>query len=200
MTQDLHRFANLSYVGQFAAKKGLTIPEIIEVIAFDRDDVIKELMEGPFRRKPSLGNKFGCVSRFSNGDWPIFYAAVGRETAQEESVYHYARKAAGNMAARAVHYSIVRSTFSGDIMNFCLKSKDWPDLTSNDYTFCNKLGWEAQNEGLDGFRSPSARHEGGTTAPVFKAETLSGPVIEATATLRFDATGKTIAEIIDHSP
>ncbi|MGZ9082584.1 MAG: hypothetical protein ACXW3U_10780 [Rhodoplanes sp.] len=72
VTKDVHRFANLSHLAVFAKKKGLTIKEIIDVIAFDRGDVIKELIEGPFQRKQLFGNKFGLKSRFSDGDWPCF--------------------------------------------------------------------------------------------------------------------------------
>jgi RES domain len=187
ITQDVHRFANVSRVAAWAAKEGLTIDEVTEVIAFARDDVTKELMEGPFQRKPFFGNNFGPHTRFSNGEWPVFYTAVGHATAEREATYHYGRKAAGDAAARrAVHYSIVRMTFSGDIMDLRPMIGEWPDLISNDYTFCNGLGHEAHAGRVGGFLSPSARNPGGTTVPAFMSETLSHPAIEATATLTFD--------------
>ncbi len=187
VTKDVHRFANLSHLAVFANKKGLTINEIIDVIAFDRGDVTKELIEGPFQRKQLFGNKFGPKSRFSNGDWPVFYAAIGRTTAKRESAHHYGRKAAGDRKAqRAVHYSIVRCRFSGDVVDLQPKLPDWPDLVSDDYTFCNGLGKEAHDRGLGGFLSSSARNSGGTTVPAFLAGTISDPQIEATARLAFD--------------
>lgn len=85
--KDVHRLANLSHSAHLATKKSLTMEEVTEVIRFERDDVIKELMEGPFKRKLVFGNKFGPVSRFSNGEWPVFYAAIGRTTAEKESTY-----------------------------------------------------------------------------------------------------------------
>ena len=88
LTKDVHRFANLSHLALFANKKGLTIKEITDVIAFDRGDVTKELIDGSFQRKQLFGNKFGPKSRFSNGDWPVFYAAIGRTTAKRESAHH----------------------------------------------------------------------------------------------------------------
>jgi hypothetical protein len=196
ISHDVHRFANLSHIGAFAEKKGLTMDEVIEVIRYERDDVIKELMDGPFERKPRLGNKFGTVTRFSDGEWPVFYAAVGRTTAQKESFHHYGKKAAG--ARRAVYYSIVRCRFSGEIMDLRPQLPDWTKLISNDYTFCNSLGREANDRGLGGFLSPSAQHEGGTTAPTFIRRTLSGPEIEATARLTFDAgsVGVEISEVL----
>jgi hypothetical protein len=144
VTKDVHRFANLSHLAVFAKKKGLTIKEIIDVIAFDRGDVTKELIEGPFQRKQLFGNKF-------------------------------------------VHYSVVRCRFSGDVVDLRPKLAEWPELISDDdYTFCNGLGKEANDGGLGGFLSPSARNFGGTTVPAFLPWTISHPQIEATARLAFD--------------
>ena len=194
---DVHRFANLTHLAVFARSKGLTIEQITDVIAFNREDVTKELMEGPFERKSALGNKFGTVSRFSDGEWPVFYAAIGRTTAEMESVYHYGRKAAGDEAARRpVHYSVVRCSFSGEIIDLRPKLDDWPALISDDYDFCNGLGKEAHRDGLDGFFSPSARNEDGTTVPAFSSKTLSSPTIEATAKLTFKD-GQTHTEFLE---
>lgn len=55
-----------------------------------------------------------------------------------------------------------------------LRSKlaEWPDLTHDtNYTFCNKLGEEARETGIDGLLTPSARHEG-TNLPVFNRSSL----------------------------
>jgi hypothetical protein len=195
VTQDVHRFANLTYVRAFAAKKGLTIEEVTDVIAFARDDVAAELIKGPFQRKPCLQNRFGRASRFSDGEWPVFYAAIGRKTAEKESTFHYGRKAAGDgTAKRPVHYSIVRCRFSGEIVHLIPKLEHWPDLISDNYTFCNSLGKEGYDGGMGGFLAPSARNAGGTTVPAFIEETISDPVIEAAAKLTFDE-GKTVMEV-----
>lgn len=132
-----------------------------------------------------MGNKFGRASRFSNGDWPVFYAAIGRTTAKEESIHHYGRQAAGQHATRPVHYSVVRCRFSGEIVDLTPKLAVWPNLISNNYTFCNRLGREAHDGALGGFLAPSARDAGGTTVPAFIEGTISNPVIEAAETLTF---------------
>jgi hypothetical protein len=197
VVQAVHRFANLSHVSQLAVRKGLALDEVREVIAFNREDVTKELMDAPFQRKPRLGNKFGPDSRFSDGNWPVFYAAIGQETAEKESTHHYGRKAAGDAAARRpVHYSILRCGFSGEIVDLQPKLPDWPCLISDDYKLCHILGREAYDMGLAGMFSPSARagHVAGTTVPAFIRAALSSPVIEATARLTFDA-GTTRVEI-----
>jgi hypothetical protein len=191
------RFANLAHIALFAAKKGLTIDQVTDVIVFERGDVTKDLMDGSFVRKANLGNKFGAPSRFSDGEWPVFYAAIERDTAEKESTYHYGRKAAGDATARrAVHYSVVRCDYTGETIDLVPQVTAWPALTSDDYTFCNALGKEAHELGLGGFLSPSARNAGGTNLPAFMRNTLSGPVIEATARLSFDA-GQTIVEYKD---
>jgi RES domain-containing protein len=188
VSQDVHRLANLSYIAAFAEKKGLTIDEVTDVIRFSRDDVTRELMEGPFQPKLHLGGKFGDRTRFSDGEWPVFYAAVDRTTAGKEAAHHYGRRAAGDPASpRAVYYSIVRCRFSGEIIDLRPQFPAWPDLVSEDYTFCNALGHEAHAVDVGALLSPSARHDGGTTMPAFIEGTLSEPVIEAAARLSFDA-------------
>jgi hypothetical protein len=192
--REVLRFANLTHLAAFAAKKGLTIDEVTDVIVFDRDDVTKDLMQGPFERKARLGNKFGLESRFSNGDWPVFYGAIGRKTAEEESSHHYGRKAAGNaLARRPVYYSVVCCRFAGEIIDLQPKLADWPELVSNQYAFCNRLGKEAHETSLGGFLAPSARNPGGTTVPAFFASTLSNPVIEAAARLTYDTETTAVA-------
>jgi hypothetical protein len=194
-TEDAYRFANLTYVPRFAERKGLTVDQIAEIIAFDRDDVTLELLEGPFTRIPALADRFGSPSRFSNGDWPVFYTALSRETAEKETSHHYGRKAAGDAEARrAVYYSIVSCAFAGDVTDLRPKLVDWPDLVSDDYAFCLGLGKEANESKLDGFLAPSARHPQGTTLPVFMPGAVSNPKIEATAKLSFP-TDQAVVEI-----
>jgi hypothetical protein len=185
LRREVLRFANLTHLAVFAAKKGLRMDEVTDVIAFARDDVTKELMQDTFERKARLGNKFGLESRFSNGDWPVFYSAIGRKTAEEESSHHYGRKAAGG-AHRPVYYSVVCCTFEGETTDLQLKLAEWPELISDHYAFCTGLGKEAHDMSLAGFLAPSARNPGGTTVPAFFASALSNPVIEATACLTYD--------------
>jgi hypothetical protein len=199
IAREVHRFANLSFTAQFAEIKGLTMEEVADVIAFDQEDVVKELLESPFKRKPKLANRYGPRSRFSDGEWPVFYAAIGRPTAQLESAHHYGRKAAGDREARrGVYYSIVRCNFEGRVIDLRPKLLEWPNLVSEDYAFCVQLGLEAQTLRLDGFLAPSSRNPGGTTAPAFVATTLSYPSIVATVKLTFDAVTNVAAiEIIE---
>jgi hypothetical protein len=149
-------------------------------------------MEGPFTRIPALNYQFGSASRFSNGNWPVFYTALSRTTAERETSHHYGRKAAGNEPGRPVHYSIVRCTFKGKVIDLRPKLPDWPDLVSDDYTFCIDLGREASQDELDGFFAPSARHLEGTTLPIFMSRSVSQPVIEAAARLIFSTAGAVV--------
>jgi hypothetical protein len=194
LTQDIHRFANVTHVAVFATEKDFTIEEVAEIISFMREDLTRELMKAPFERKTFFNNKFGPRTRFSDGEWPVCYGAIGRTTAGKEVAHHYGRKAAGNAAvSRPVHYSIVRYTFSGEVKDLRPKLPVWQGLISAGYTFCNGLGKEAHDAGLGALLAPSAQHSGGTTVPAFVEETLSSPGIEATARLTFK--GGTLIEI-----
>jgi hypothetical protein len=71
------------------------------------------------------------------------------------------------------------------VIDLRVKRTDWPDLVSDNYTFCNGLGKEANLEGLGGFLAPSARKARGTTVPVFMQGSVENPDIEATVRLTF---------------
>ena len=169
VSQDVHRLANLTYIAAFAEKKGLTIDEVTEVIRFTRDDVTRKLMEGPFQPKTVARKISSGIERVSRtGSGRYFTQPSTGTTAGKEAAHHYGRRAAGDPASpRAVYYSIVRCRFSGEIIDLRPQLPDWPDLVSEDYTFCNALGREAHAVALGAFLSPSARQDGGTTVPAF---------------------------------
>jgi hypothetical protein len=194
---DVIRLANLTHLRTFAAKMGLAIAQVADVVEFERDDVTKELMDDPFERKAKLGNKFSVQSRFSDGNWPVFYAATERDTAEKECTHHYGRKAAGGPdGRRSVHYSVVRCRYAGETVDLLPQLPTWPDLVSEDCNFCNQLGKEAYDGGLGGFIAPSARHPGGCNIPAFRRNTLSKPVITGIARFSYEA-DQTVIEYKD---
>ncbi len=183
----VHRLANLTHIGRFAAKKGLSIEAIVEVIRHSPDETARSLLTDPFKRKPKLDNRYGTRTRFSDGSWPVFYSALEEETAKAEGLYHYARKAAGDSEARrAVNYSIMRCKFEGDVIDLIPQHNDWPGLTSEELDFCVALGREAHLMGLGAFLAPSARHPEGTTVPAFSADNLTEPVAVNAVRFAFD--------------
>jgi len=50
-------------------------------------------------------------------------------------------------------------------------------LTSNNYSFTQKLGKEIKKHGYSGLLSPSARHPGGINANIFNKDVLSKPTL-----------------------
>lgn len=188
--RNVYRYANVSHLAQFAASKNLSVDDIADVIAFDHENVLHDLISAPFRRKVVLEARYGNVSRYSTGEWPVFYGALTAETAKMEVLYHYNRSAdpiAGTYPT--LSYTIVRCTFRGTATDLLPKLEEWPDLVSDDYSFCNSLGLEAHQTELGGFLAPSARHVGGTTVPAFVAETLSGPQVGEVVQFASDPSG-----------
>ena len=189
--QTVHRCGNLRHVSALAKSEGLTLEQIAETIAFMREGVLADLMRGPFVEKPLLNppREYGWPTRFSNGDWPVYYGALDESVALAEVSFHFrnsAREDEGDRRPR--HYSVVRCTFSGQAINLVARSGQlgWEGLTSDAYTFCQALGAEAQTTALDGFLTPSARADG-ANLPVFVATTLSRPEIGGTIRLLYDA-------------
>ena len=73
------------------------------------------------------------------------------------------------------------------------KLDDWPDLVADDYAFCNRIGAEARELGIDGLVTPSARHPG-ANQPVFQRSALSEPRHEGAVSMTYDPdTGSVVA-------
>ena len=96
-------------------------------------------------------------------------------TAEEEIKHWFSKQISGNPKnTRKVWYRRFTYRFSGKVKDLRAKKIEWPDLThDNDYGFCNKLGAEAKEAGLDGLLAPSARKEDGTNLPAFARRAVS---------------------------
>lgn len=153
---------------------------------------IDELLDGPFRPRAKLHRK----TRFSDGSFPVFYSALAAETANAEMAYwfqkDYAGKPPGN---RTAYYQGFHCTFEGLEKDLRSKMLDWPDLVhDSDYSFCNRLGAEAAEQGVDGLVVPSARHEG-ANLPVFARQALNGPELDGTVAITYNPdTGETFID------
>ena len=127
------------------------------------------LLDAPFRLKL----KFREPSRFSDGSFPVFYSSLDLETAHEEIGFHFQKFSGKPTNTRTVYYQQLSCTFLGLEKDLRSKLAEWPDLTHDaGYAFCNKLGAEARETGIDGLLTPSARYEG-TNLPVFNRDSLS---------------------------
>lgn len=115
----VHRFANLSYVSEFLRnKKTLSDKQALRVLAVRGRRLSVDLTKAPFRRKEWLDGRYGMPTRFSDGTWPTFYAALHEETARREVGHHYAKaavEAADGIAP--VYYSRISCKFMGSHIN-----------------------------------------------------------------------------------
>lgn len=181
---EVFRLGNPSHVDEFAKQKGLSVEDVREIVAFSGEELAEDLINGPFKSKPLLRP---LNLRYSDGRWSVFYSALERVTAEKEVMHHYAKDAAGHSASpRDVYYLEFACTFAGETIDLRPKLKEWPDLVSDDYRFCQNIAEEAHNTDLDAFLAPSARKEGGTTVPVFFSRALSDPHILTTKRFTFD--------------
>lgn len=156
---------------------------------------IEELLDAPFRPKI----KFKRRTRFSDGSFPVFYSSLDADTAQAE-VKHWLPKYIGQpKQPRKVYYRQFSCEFEGKEMDIRSKVTDWPDLIhDDDYTFCNKIGAEAEELKLDGIVTVSARHIGGDNLPVFFRSAIRNPELEVFLTMTFDpGTNRIVVEQID---
>lgn len=143
---------------------------------------IDELLDGPFRPSAKLRRK----TRFSDGSFPVFYSALAAETATAEMAYWFRKDYAGEPPGnRTAYYQGFCCTFEGLEKDLRPRAPDWPDLVhDSDYSFCNRLGAEARDGGLDGLVVPSARHEG-ANMPVFARRALSSPELDGIVAITY---------------
>ena len=112
-------------------------------------DPIEELLDGPFRLRAKLRTK----TRFSGGTFPVFYSSLAVETAKAEMAYWFRKDYAGKPRRnRTAYFQSFRCRFEGLEKDLRSKARDWPNLVhESDYSFCNQLGVEAREGGVDGW-------------------------------------------------
>ena len=161
-------------------------------------DPIGELIDGPFRPRAKLRNR----TRFSDGSFPVFYSALAAETAEAEVAHWFRKEYAGKpQGDRKVYYQGFRCTFQGLEKDLRPKARDWPDLVhDSDYSFCNQLGAEARDRGIDGLVVPSARHEG-ANMPIFARRAVTGPELEGIVAMTYSPdTGEVSIDHLSQEP
>ena len=173
------RLASRKSISDFLQEQGMNGGNVDEMTKFlmsrNTSDSRGDLIDSAFRPKSKL-LKAPFQSRFSDGTFPVFYAALELETANVEVAYWF-RKTIGNpKKPRTGYYLRFSCDFNGTAKDLRPKKNEWTNLTNpHDYSFCNKLGAEALEIGIDGFLTPSARKTNGTNTPVFSKTSLSNP-------------------------
>lgn len=119
------------------------------------------------------------ASRFSKGYFGVWYASETLETTIHETVHHWRngllldagwQDVEGVAIERRVH--LVRC--NGALVNLVPMACRWPELRSDEYTACQRLGASFDQQGLPGLLTVSARCDG-VNAAVFNPSLLSKP-------------------------
>jgi RES domain len=193
----IHRLAGRRSAQRTAAKLGLVGEDLKDFVeALGEESLAKILLSDPFAEKTLLGMPpYGWPTRFSDGTFPVFYAAEARDTSEEEMAYHRERDAQGDAEKRLpLHMWAFHCDLNGSVVDLRPKNAEWEWLTSKEtcHPNCLQLGREAvAAKDIDAFQAPSARQSGGTTVPTFNDQALSNPVIDGTTIFTFDVgTGK----------
>ena len=181
-----HRVFRLAYrqsINDFLRQRDFDAKDIGEIAALLRSagirDSLEALSDDPFRRK--------SATRFSDGSFPVFYCSLEAATAEAETRHRLPRFIDQSDAPRTVWYSRFACDFNGTVKDLRRKQADWPKLThDSNYGFCNGLGKEAVEEGLDGLLAPSARRDGGTNLPVFRRGAIDNPGDLTTVAATYD--------------
>lgn len=162
----------------------------IEMVAFvgshGTSYLLHQLRDAPFRHTSRLNKTRG--TRFSDGSFPVFYSALEVETAEAEIKHWFPKRFEVPLSGRrTVFYVRFFCEFAGMTKDLRSGSTTQPELTAEDYRFCQQLGAKAVAANLDGFLTPSARKADGTNVPVFNREALDLPAIEARVAVTLDS-------------
>lgn len=137
-------------------------------------DTPRSLCSQTFRRKLQRQKKLPS-SRFSDNSFPVLYSSLESQTAEAELKYRTINLQPWGRPKkpRTFYYSKFKFDFRGTVKDLRDQQASCPELTSDDYAYCNKIGALAVHLGLSGLLVPSARRRGGTNLPIFELQAIS---------------------------
>ena len=114
-------------------------------------------------------------SRFSNGNFGVFYGAKSLETAVAESRYHRERFMLSTQQPRIqLDMRVYCIDLVGELHNLCGKGNELPQVyDKDDYMAAQQLGENLRNSGSHGVAYDSVRQIAGKCAAVFRPTVLS---------------------------
>lgn len=125
----------------------------------------------PYLTRPFLDTRFG------DGSYGVWYGSLDLVTTIYETAYHMFNA----ILSTEDYPNIVkqeRAVFTvhcrGILIDLTGNADKYPDMVSNDYSFCNLIGKKLQKEGHPGILYASARSDGVNLA-VFNPQILSNP-------------------------
>jgi RES domain len=139
-------------------------------------------------------NKRG--SRFSNGSYGVYYAAMTLETAIAETIYHFTKFAMDS------HDPARREDMRVLLGNINATFDDLPDdltraslLHKTSYVHSQAFGLERRSDNSDGIVYPSVRHGGGICAAAFWPDVVGIPIQERH--LKYEWDGNRVSRYFD---
>jgi len=142
----------------------------------------EQFVEASFRPRTGASTPFR-VGRFSSGLFPVYYSALEEKTCRCE-VEHYFRQEIDNEPGPTTEhsrtYNLVHCRFRGTVADLFEIEEQHPELTSETqegYPFCQRIGDEAVETGVQALLTPSARNPRGRCLPVLDRITLSDATV-----------------------
>lgn len=114
-------------------------------------------------------------SRFSSGNYGVYYCGSAEETAIRETVYHRERFLGNADAApQTIDMRLYRANLAGELHDIREQPRAAELLNPDSYVASQTIGTRLRASGSNGIVYPSVRHSGGTCAAVFRPPLL-GP-------------------------
>lgn len=143
------------------------------------------------------------VSRFSNGEFGVYYAAKDLETAIRETIHHRETflKQTNQSACELVMRVYKSGTINRALIDFRNKEDEFYELVHNpkSYSYSQGIGEKLKKEGAFGIAYHSTRHESGECVAILRPPAISLPVM-ATQHLKYLWNGSKIHAVCEITP
>ncbi len=163
---------------------------------FTAEDVVDRSFRGNIRSATRFP-----VGRFGDGTIAVYYSSLEEATCRREMEFHLREAMSDQREHASKHprsYSLISCHYSGTTADLRGREEKYPDLVSESdegYPFCQSLGLNAAERGIQGFLTPSARRQGGVCAPVFDHQSLSEPNVEGKLSVLLHPEGLKFQEV-----
>lgn len=141
-----------------------------------------------------------CPTRFSNGEYGVYYAAKSMETAIKETVYHreqflsFTKEPSCKVTMRVYKSQRILKPLVD------LRHNEYKSLVgSDDYTESQKIGSELKKLNVWGAVYPSRRHQGRECVGIFRPSAVPLPLTQ-TKHLDYVWNGQKITHIVEVGP
>lgn len=127
--------------------------------------------------------KYYAESRFSKGNFGVFYGSMDEKTSVAEIMAMHQRRFETNMAAAAEPVIIDRKMFICRLAGSrCTDIRPligaYPEIIADDHDFCHSIGDLAKTSSLDFLLTQSVRRPSGVCVAAFNADCVAGETFQ----------------------